>query len=408
MHKLKKGILLAGVCIIGLTGLTACESGNVKRGTVADGGSTNLEYRGSVIDNNTLGKAAKIEAVIDSSFYFGAEDEALEEGIYKGMVEALDDPYSKYYTKEEYAKLQEDTSGEYAGIGVTVRQDTDSGAVVVVNILPGAPAEDVDIKPGDYITKIGDYEITTEDDLDYLVTMIRGEVGTDVTLTVYRSSDMKTHDVTITRRQVENRTVEYQMLDDNIGYIRVTQFVGNTGDMFEEALNDLDSQGMKGLIVDLRSNPGGLLNVVVSMCDDILASGKIVYEEDKNGKVISSYEATDDKFLDKPMVVIVNGESASASEVFTGAMKDHGVATIVGENTFGKGIVQSVIPLQDGSAVKLTTAKYFTPNGNDIHKKGIAPDVEVSLPDDYTADDYMGEKDTQFNKAVEVIKEEIK
>ena len=165
---------------------------------------------------------------------------------------------------------------------------------------------------------------------------------------------------------------------------------------------------MKGLIVDLRSNPGGLLNVVVSMCDDILASGKIVYEEDKNGKVISSYEATDDKFLDKPMVVIVNGESASASEVFTGAMKDHGVATIVGENTFGKGIVQSVIPLQDGSAVKLTTAKYFTPNGNDIHKKGIAPDVEVSLPDDYTADDYMGEKDTQFNKAVEVIKEEIK
>ena len=131
-------------------------------------------------------------------------------------------------------------------------------------------------------------------------------------------------------------------------------------------------------------------------------------EKDKNGKVISSYEATDDKFLDKPMVVIVNGESASASEVFTGAMKDHGVATIVGENTFGKGIVQSVIPLQDGSAVKLTTAKYFTPNGNDIHKKGIAPDVEVSLPDDYTADDYMGEKDTQFNKAVEVIKEEIK
>ena len=257
MHKLKKGILLAGVCIIGLTGLTACESGNVRRGTVADGGSTNLEYSGSVIDNNTLGKAAKIEAVIDSSFYFGAEDEALEEGIYKGMVEALDDPYSKYYTKEEYAKLQEDTSGEYAGIGVTVRQDTDSGAVVVVNILPGAPAEDVDIKPGDYITKIGDYEITTEDDLDYLVTMIRGEVGTDVTLTVYRSSDMKTHDVTITRRQVENRTVEYQMLEDNIGYIRVTQFVGNTGDMFEEALNDLDSQGMKGLIVDLRSNPGG-------------------------------------------------------------------------------------------------------------------------------------------------------
>ena len=198
------------------------------------------------------------------------------------------------------------------------------------------------------------------------------------------------------------------MLEDNIGYIRVTQFVGNTGDMFEEALNDLDSQGMKGLIVDLRSNPGGLLNVVVSMCDDILASGKIVYEEDKNGKVISSYEATDDKFLDKPMVVIVNGESASASEVFTGAMKDHGVATIVGENTFGKGIVQSVIPLQDGSAVKLTTAKYFTPNGNDIHKKGVAPDIEVKLPEDYTADDFQGEKDTQYQKGLEVLRGKVK
>jgi carboxyl-terminal processing protease len=164
---------------------------------------------------------------------------------------------------------------------------------------------------------------------------------------------------------------------------------------------------MKAMMIDLRSNPGGMLSVVVDMCDFLLPAGKIVYQEDKNGNVLSSYESTDDEQYTNPIVVLTNGESASASEIMTAALKEYGLATIVGENTFGKGIVQTVIPLSDGSAVKLTTAKYFTPNGNDIHGIGVAPDIEVSLPDDYTSDDFQGENDSQYQKGIEVLKEKL-
>ena len=196
--------------------------------------------------------------------------------------------------------------------------------------------------------------------------------------------------------------------DKKIGYVRVTQFVANTNDLFRDAVEDLKSQGMTALMIDLRSDPGGMLATVVDMCDYLLPAGKIVYQEDKNGNVLSTYESTDDEQLDLPMVVLVNGESASASEIMTAALKEYGVATIIGENTYGKGIVQSVIPLSDGSAIKLTTAKYFTPNGNDIHKKGVAPDIEVKLPEDYTADDFQGEKDTQYQKGLEVLRGKVK
>jgi carboxyl-terminal processing protease len=334
----------------------------------------------------------------------------MQNGLYAGLIEALDDPYAKYYTPEEYAKLQEDSSGEYAGIGVVVRQDEETGYAIAVSITEDSPASEVDIKPDDLICKIDDYEIQESDDLDYLVTKIRGEEGTDVTLEIYRPSERKYHTVTITRRKLENSTVSYFMADADkkIGYIRVTQFVANTNDLFRDAVEDLKSQGMTALMIDLRSDPGGMLTTVVDMCDYLLPAGKIVYQEDKNGNVLSTYESTDDEQLDLPMVVLVNGESASASEIMTAALKEYGVATIIGENTYGKGIVQSVIPLSDGSAIKLTTAKYFTPNGNDIHKKGVAPDIEVKLPEDYTADDFQGEKDTQYQKGLEVLRGKVK
>jgi carboxyl-terminal processing protease len=197
------------------------------------------------------------------------------------------------------------------------------------------------------------------------------------------------------------------MVDDKIGYIRISQFIDNSDEQFEAAIEDLESQGMEALIIDVRDNPGGMLTTVVNICDYLLPEGVIVYDEDRDGNIIDSYESTDDESFDKPMVVLTNGESASASEILTGALKDYGVATIVGENTFGKGIVQSVIPLSDGSAVKLTTAKYFTPNGNDIHGVGIAPDIEIELPEDYTSDDFQGEGDSQYQKAIEVLTEKL-
>lgn len=368
---------------------------------------TELTYDGDIVDDKVLDRLATLEKIIDTYYYFDVTDEDLKVGLYSGMINALDDPYAKYYTPEEFAKMKEDDSGQYAGIGVTVRQDQDSGAAVAISILEGSPAEKVDIKPGDMIVQIDDYEIKTTDDLDYLVTLIRGEPGTDVKLKVYRPDDNDFHEVTITRQIVENKTVNYEMLDNGIGYIQITQFIANTHELFREAVADLNSQGMKALMIDVRDNPGGMLSTVVDICDFLLPKGMIVYQKDKTDTVISEYKSTDDEYLDIPMVILVNGESASASEILSAALKDYGAATLVGKNTFGKGIVQSIIPLDDGSAVKLTISKYFTPNGNDIHEIGVAPDVEVELPDDFISTDYKGAKDTQYNKGLEILRGEL-
>ena len=308
----------------------------------------------------------------------------------------------------EYAKLQEDDSGEYAGIGVTVSKDADTGYVRAVNILEGAPAEKVDIQPDDIIVQIGDYEIKTDDDLDYLVSLIRGEAGTDVTLKIYRERDKAYHDVTITREIVEYSTVSSFMIDDKIGYVRITQFIDNTDELFQKAVEKLKKNGMQALMIDVRSDPGGMLTSVVNICDYLLPEGTIVSIKDKNGKVVEEYKSTDDEYLDMPMVVLTNEYSASASEILTSALKEFGAATVVGKNTYGKGIVQSVIPLGDGTAIKLTTQKYFTHDGNDIHKKGVAPDIEVDLPDDYTYEDFQGKNDSQYQKGIEVLKEKLK
>ncbi len=361
-----------------------------------------------MVDEETLEKIASLEAIIDAYYYFDTTDEDLEDGLYSGIIEALDDPYAKYYTPEEYAKLQEDNSGEYAGIGVMVTQDAETGYPIVTGITEDSPAEDVDIEEDDYICTIDGYEIQSSDDLDYLVTLIRGEEGTDVTLEIYRPDEGEYHTVTITRAVLDDTTVSYFMVNDQIGYVRISQFVSNTTRLFEEAVEDLQSQGMEALLIDLRSNPGGMLTTVVDICDYILPEGLIVYQEDKDGNVLGSYESTDEEQLDIPMAVLVNGYSASASEIMTAALKEYGVATIIGETTFGKGIVQTVIPLSDGSAVKLTTAKYFTPNGNDIHGVGVEPDIEVELPDDYTSADFQGDNDTQYQKGIEVLTEELK
>ena len=355
--------------------------------------------RGSdVVGKDTNNKLEKIQNILNENFYFEEDEQAKQDGLIKGYMEGLDDPYSVYYTREEYAEFMEDTEGEYVGVGVQVSQNVDTKVITVVKVFDGSPAKEAGIEAQDVISEV-DGEDVGEQELDAVVDKIRGVEGTDVKITVYRRSDGKDHEYTMKRRKVENPTVEYKMLSDNIGYIAVSSFYEVTANQFIDAVGELNVQGMEGLIVDLRDNGGGLLDIAVEMLDFMLPEGKIVYTKDKDGNIIESYNSTAEQQFTKPLVLLVNGYSASASEIFAGAIKDYGIGTLVGTTTYGKGIVQRLFPLDDGSAVKVTIAKYFTPNGNDIHKVGIEPDVEVEF-DSVKYKDSDGEEDNQLDAAV--------
>ncbi len=355
-----------------------------------------------VVGKDTNEKLETIEGIIDDNFYFEDDDNKKQDGIIRGYMDSLEDPYSVYYSVEEYASFMEDTEGEYVGVGVQVSQNVDTKVITVTKVFDG-PALEAGIEAEDVITKVNGEDVSTQD-IDVVVDKIKGTEGTEVTITVYRAYDGKEHDFTMPRRKVENPTVEYKMLADNIGYIQVSSFYEVTGEQFIEAMLDLKTSGMEGLIIDLRDNGGGLLDIAVDMADYILPAGRVVYTEDKDGNVTSEFTSTDEQQFTKPLVVLVNGYSASASEIFSGAIKDYGVGTIIGETTYGKGIVQRVFPLEDGSAVKLTIAKYFTPNGNDIHEVGIEPDIKVEL-DTEAYRDSKGEKDNQLDAAIDYILE---
>ena len=357
-----------------------------------------------VVGKETNEKLETIQGILDKNFYFEEDEQEKQDGIIKGYMEGLDDPYSVYYTAEEYASFMEDTEGEYVGVGVQVSQAADTKTITITKVFDG-PAKDAGIEEEDIITKVNGEDISDQD-LDTVVDKIRGEEGTDVTITIYRATDAKDHEYTMPRKKVENPTVEYKMLDNNIGYVEVSSFYEVTADQYIAAVKDLESQGMEGLIVDLRNNGGGLLDIAVKMLDYMLQEGKIVYTKDKDGNIIDEYNSTDDEQFTKPLAVLVNGYSASASEIFAGAIKDYGIGTLVGTNTFGKGIVQRMFPLDDGSAIKVTIAKYFTPKGNDIHKVGIKPDVEVELDTDAYRES-KGEKDNQLQSAIDNILEKL-
>ena len=354
--------------------------------------------RGSdVISKDTNEKLEHIQDILDKNFYFDQDEQEKQDYLIKGYLAGLDDPYTTYYTKEEYDKFKEDTDGSYVGIGVQVSQSKDTNIITIVKVFDG-PAKEAGIEDKDIIQKVDDKDVT-EDDLDSVVSMIRGEEGTKVKVTVYRKSDYKEHEYTVERRKVENPTVEYKMLQDNIGYISISSFYEVTDKQFIDAVGDLTVQGMEGLIIDLRDNGGGLLDTAVNMLDYMLPEGKIVYTKDKDGNIVDSYNSTDDQKFTKPLVILTNEYSASASEIFAGAIKDYGIGTLVGTKTYGKGIVQRMFPLDDGSAIKVTICKYFTPNGNDIHKVGIEPDVKVEF-DNQKYKDSDGENDNQLDEAI--------
>lgn len=355
------------------------------------------------LTDEVIEKIDTLMQVIDYYYLYDYDEGEMIDAIYKAVMDSLGDPYSIYYTEEEYNSFLESSSGSYCGIGVVVQQNVQTGIVTAVRPYQNCPGYEAGIRPGDLILAVGGTEITGMD-LNAAVALIRGEEGTSVTITLQRDDEV--FDVEVTRRQIDVETVTYRMLDDNIGYIQVDEFDEVTAKQFSEALDTLIDQGMEALVIDIRDNPGGLLNVVVDMLDEILPEGVIVSVKDKNGKT-EEYRSDAETKLEVPLAVLVNGNSASASEIFAGAVKDYGVGTIVGTTTFGKGIVQTIFSLNDGTGMKLTIEDYYTPSGKSIHKIGVSPDVEIDLPDELKVlVDIPEDEDTQLQKAIEILKEQ--
>lgn len=359
-----------------------------------------------VLDDEALSKLDELFGQIDLNYYEDVDAADLQEGLYSGLLEGLNDPYSAYYTPEEYKDLMEQTQGNFYGIGAVLSQDKESMQVTITQIYEDTPAQKAGLQVGDTIVKVGDIDATSME-VSELVQHIRGEEGTKVHLEIYREEEPDYLEFDIERGKVNYETVTGQMLENGIGYVYVTEFGEDTANQFEKTIADLESQGMKAMIVDLRYNGGGMITAVTQMLDDILPEGLLVYTEDKYGKRQEFHSSGDTK-LDYPMVVLVNEYSASASEIFAGAIRDYDYGTLIGTTTYGKGVVQKIIPLEDGDAIKLTIAKYYTPKGENIQGTGIEPDITLEY-------EYLGDseaefdiyKDNQVAKAIEVLEGEM-
>lgn len=369
-------------------------------------GNTIHSRKDGIITPDVTAKVNDLMNYVDLYYNDKFDEEDIRDAIYKGTLAGLGDPYSTYYTEDEYKDLKISTSGNYYGIGAGLTQDSKTMEVTVSKVYDGTPAQAAGIEEQDKILSVDQYQ-ATDMELSDLVKKIRGKEGTKVHLKLYRPSTQETLELDVERKNVDLPSVDSEMLADGIGYIQISEFQANTAAQFHEALENLKKQNMKSLLVDVRGNPGGMVTSVVSILDEILPEGTVVYTEDKYGK--RETYTSDESCISLPMAVLVDENSASASEIFAGAIKDFAYGTLVGEKTFGKGIVQTVFPLKDGSAVKLTTAKYYTPKGNYIHKKGIEPDVEVDYQ--YTGPKdkpYQKEYDNQLQKAVSILENEMK
>lgn len=349
-------------------------------------------------------KINKLANLIGDEFFLNeVTDEELETGLYRGLLSSLGDVYSEYYTPEEFQELMTDSSGIYFGIGAYVSMDKETNLPKISGVFKNSPAEEAGLRTDDIIYMV-DGELTYGLTLSEAVSRIRGEEYTQVMLTIVRDGEQLEKQVT--RRQVEHPTVESEMLSDGMGYLRIVEFDTVTSAQFLEAMDELYSKGMKGLILDLRGNPGGNLSTVVEIAQNLLPKGLIVYTEDKE-KHREEYKCKGDKEIQIPMVVLVDSNSASAAEILSGAIQDYGKGTLIGTKTYGKGIVQSIIPLRDGSAIKITTSGYFTPNGRNIHKIGIEPDIVCEF-DGELYYDTKNPIDNQLEKAKEVLAGKMK
>ena len=356
------------------------------------------DYTGGLVsEKDVQDKLDKINSVISQYYLYEDEidAEALVEGIYAGYTASLGDPYTAYYDEEATREFMKSINGEFGGIGATVSKKADEDEILISEVYEGSPAERAGLKEGDVLLKADGHQVSGRD-LDTVVSWISGEPGTDVELRILR--DGEEMDVTVTRDIIETQTVEYEMKEDGIGYIRVEEFDKVTYDQFKAALDDLEGQGMDSLIIDLRGNPGGQLTTVTDMLKLFLPEGVIVSTKDKYGNT-DEITCDGDHEFKKPLAVLVDGNSASASEIFSAAIQDYGVGTIVGTQTYGKGVVQQTIDLGDGTCMKVTISEYYTPSGRSINGTGVTPDVEV----EYEYDEDEPERDNQLEKAVEVV-----
>lgn len=360
----------------------------------------------SVVNSETLQKMQTLEDVIDT-YYYGEEitDEELQDGVYKGIVAALEDPYSEYYTREELEEALNSNQGISFGIGAYISMNQQMQLAMISGVMEDSPAQGAGLREGDIIYQV-DGESTQGLSLSQVVSRVKGPEGSTVHLTIYREGEPDYIEVDIVRaKMLETETVEYGMLEDtaDIGYLRINEFDEVTVDQYTEAMAELNGHNMKGLILDLRSNPGGDLDAVVEISRKILPEGLILYTEDKEGNR-KEYTCDGSRELQIPLVVLVNGYSASASEILAGAIQDYNKGTLVGTTTYGKGIVQRIHSLDDGTAIKLTVSAYFTPSGRNIHGIGIEPDIELEY--DYEAYEADG-TDNQVEKAIEILEGKI-
>jgi carboxyl-terminal processing protease len=398
--------LVLMLALVSVAGYAAIDRGYVKLGQqgeiyVQDVATDSGDGIGTLAE----GKLNAMEDVLASFYFDDVDEETLLDGIYKGYLSSFGDKYTTYYTAEEYSALKESDSGAYYGIGAVVRKNED-GSVKVVEPYDGSPAKEAGLLVDDAIIAVNGKSVL-DMDLSNVVAEIKGDENTYVELELRRDGVEGTLKLSVQRRRIELQTVEYEMLKDSIGYIEVLEFDEVTANQFINAYTQLKSQGMEGLVVDIRSNPGGMLSTVVSMLDYILPDGLIVYTEDKYGKR-TEYKGSDSNVIDVPLAVLVNGESASASEIFAGAVQDYGIGAIIGTTTFGKGIVQVIRPMTDGSAIKYTVSKYYTPKGQDIHGNGVKPDIEVELSDEFKElTEYDADKDDQLQTAIQYLEGEM-
>lgn len=373
--------------------IAACLAAFLAGGAVAVGGVCYLAgFRAESLGD--LARFLGARRFIESRYVGDVDDGKLMDGAISGMVQALGDPHSIYLDPEMYGQLMDQTEGSFGGIGVYM--GFKDGGVQIVSVMEGTPGEAAGLRAGDEIIAV-DGTPVTEYQPEEVAMHIRGEIGTDVTLTVRRAGEAD-KDYQITRASIEMKTVAGRMLEDGMGYIRIGNFSEHTGREFASVLQDLEGQGMNGLILDLRENPGGLIKSCVEVANHVVPKGTVVSVIDKNGKK-ETYESelAESKY---PIVVLIDGNSASASEILAGALQDTGAATLVGTKSYGKGSVQVVVPMHHDDALKLTIAKYYTPSGRCIDGLGIEPDVEIALPSDAT-------RDVQLDKAEEVLRSKL-
>ncbi len=366
-----------------------------------------ISFDSDKVNLDNVEKFNKIKNILESKYYESVDENKLLEGAISGMAYSLEDPYTVYFSKEQMAKFMEASEGSYVGIGVLITVDKD-GLLTIVEPFEDSPAKEVGMIKGDKILKVDDKDVTAIRDENLIIKMIKGVENTKVKITVFRPSEGKSIDFNITRKKINVVNISSEVLSDNIGYIKIKMFDNDIAKNFEEHLKQLQNKGIKGLIIDVRGNPGGDYYEVVKIVDRLIPEGLIVYTEDKNKK--RDEKKSDAKELNLPMSLLVNGNSASASEILAGALKDHNKATLVGTRTFGKGVVQAVLPLEDGSGLKVTIARYFTPSGVCIQGIGIQPNEEVKLDEKYqnvSISEIPREEDSQLNRAIEIIKEQI-